>query len=107
MNQGYEERMNMNDEAKELMNYMSDLSEEAYHAGWMMNLEYDLWQAVVDGPRSYGQMIIEKECIEKLKELSHRCGGWIVFDDEKEETFVPSEQWLKIYEEKVASDLNR
>ena len=50
----------MNVAAKELSSYMSDLSEEAYHAGWMMNLEYDLWQAVIEGPRSYGQMLIDE-----------------------------------------------
>ena len=95
--------MNMNAEAKELMNYMIELSEEAYHAGWMLNLEYDLWKAVLEGPRGYGQTIIDKKHIESLKELSKQCGGWIIFDDEEQdETFVPMEQWLRLYEEWAA-----
>ncbi len=98
----------MNDEAKELMNYMSDLSEEAYCAGWMLNLEYDLWQAVVEGQRGYGQMIIDENHIAKLKELSNRCGGWIYFgettDDATEETFVPMQQWLQMYEQRAKSE---
>ncbi len=98
----------MNDEAKALMDYMSDLSEEGYYAGWMGNLEYDLWQAVIEGPRKYGHAIIEKETIEKLKDLSNKCGGWIVFDDVEEEIFVPLQQWLKVYEgEKTKKDRER
>lgn len=98
----------MNAVAKELMIYMSDLSEEAYYAGWMLNLEYDLWQAVVDGPRSYGHMIIDEKHIAKLKDLSNRCGGWIVFgeptDNVTEETFVPMQQWLQMYQQRTKSE---
>jgi hypothetical protein len=33
----------------ELAEYMSDLSEEAYCAGWMRDLEYALWDAAYGG----------------------------------------------------------
>jgi hypothetical protein len=36
----------------ELAKYMSDLSEEAYCAGWMQGLEYALWQVLVEGETS-------------------------------------------------------
>ena len=94
--------MNMSAAAKELMNYMRELSEEAYHAGWMLNLEYDLWKAVLEGPCGYGQTIIGQKHIESLKELSKQCGGWIIFDEEQEEAFIPMEQWLRLYEEWAA-----
>jgi hypothetical protein len=83
---------------KQLADYMSDLSERSYCAGWMMGLEYVLWNAVVAGPRKYGFMEITGEHIAKLKALSDSCGGWIIFDDEKGETFVPLNEWLRIYE---------
>ncbi len=84
--------------ALELEQYMSELSEEAYCAGWMTGLEYALWNAVINGPRDYGRLPITDAHISKLKELSNRCGGWIVFDDETEETFIPLQEWQQKYE---------
>lgn len=77
---------------------MSDLSEQAYCAGWMDGLEHVLWSVVTGGSRRYGFLQITDEHIEKLKELSDTCGGWIIFDDEKGETFIPFDEWLHIYE---------
>jgi hypothetical protein len=57
-----------------------------------------LWSAIIDGPRKYGFLEITDEHIAKLKGLSDACGGWIIFDDEKAETFVPLDEWLGIYE---------
>ena len=88
----------MKPEEKRLADYMSNLSEQAYYAGWMVGLENVLWNAVVDGPRKYGRLEITGEHIAKLKELSDACGGWIIFDDEKGETFVPLDEWLRLYE---------
>jgi hypothetical protein len=84
--------------AVELREYMSELSESAYCAGWMKGLEFALWTAVLKGRLKYGQLQITQVHTNKLKELSERCGGWIVWDDESEETFVPLARWLKIYE---------
>lgn len=89
----------MEPDARELMMHMSELSEEAYCAGWMDGLEYALWNAVLNGSRKYGQLDIADAHISKLRELSDRCGGWIVFDDETEETFMPLELWQKKYEQ--------
>ena len=88
----------MNPEEKQLADYMSDLSEEAYSASWMLGLEYILWGAIIDGPRKYGRLDITVEHIAKLKNLSDACGGWVTFDDEKGETFVPLDKWLRTYE---------
>jgi hypothetical protein len=88
----------MKPEEKQLADYMSDLSERAYCASWMVGLEYVLWSAVIDCPRKYGRLDITDEHIAKLKELSDACGGWIMFDDKKGETFVPLGEWPHIYE---------
>ena len=85
-------------EAKQLMSYMSALSEEAYCAEWMWGLEYALWKAVLDGQLKYGRLEITPEQITKLHALSKACGGWIVFDDVIGETFIPQEQWEGMYE---------
>ena len=94
--------LNMEPNATELMRYMSELSERAYYAGWMAGLEYALWKAVLEGRLKYGTMQITRAHTSKLKELSNRCGGWIVWDDESGETFVPLARWQKMYESECA-----
>jgi len=81
----------MNEKAQELLQLISDLSEEAYCAGWMDGLEFDLWSAVLNGPIKYGHLQITPEHINQLKRLAHECGGWIYFDGKTEETFISTE----------------
>ena len=80
-----------------LINVMSAISEERWCAGWMQNLEYVLWDAVI-GRR---EDICSPEEIKQLKYLSEKCGGWIVWDEQaKGERFVPMQDWLRLYEAK-------
>ena len=72
---------------------MSEISEATWHAGWMEGLEYALWQAIESGPCLYGHGKLTQPLLDELKRLAAACGGWIVFDDEREETFVPMAQW--------------
>jgi hypothetical protein len=71
---------------------MSELSEQAYCAGWMQGLEDALWNAVVKGRVKYGRLQITRAHTLKLKELSDRCGGWIVWGDDLGEAFMPLDQ---------------
>ena len=75
---------------------MSLLSEAGYHAGWMAGLEFELWRAVIEGPFRYGQLDLTGKHVERLKYLSDACGGCIVFDSAREETFVPIRHWNDI-----------
>jgi hypothetical protein len=77
-----------------LAQYMSELSEKAYYAGWMDCLEFDLWTAVATGPFRYGRLELTHMHIQGLAALSQGCGGWIAFEGEQEETFVPMDEWL-------------
>jgi len=77
---------------------MSELSEQAYCAGWMGGLEFDLWNALVGGPREYGRVRITDEQVERLRRLSEAARGWIVFDDVDEETLVPLDEWKRRFE---------
>jgi hypothetical protein len=76
-----------------LADFMSDLSEEAYYAGWMRDLEYALWEAVLGVRCEYGRLELTEAHRMRLRELSDGCGGWIVFDDNTEETWLPRAEW--------------
>ncbi len=79
--------------ARALAEYMSDLSEEAHCAAWMQDLEFELWRALISGPRTYGRLQITATHIARLGELSAAAKGWIVFDDDHEEILVPLHEW--------------
>jgi hypothetical protein len=85
---------------EELGQLMSDISEEAYCAGWMDQLEYDLWEAIHGGSRKYGRAMLTDEEVSRLRELSLRLGGWVWFnDDVGMEEFVELERWRVMYEQ--------
>ena len=71
----------MTREAEGLADFMSDLSQEAWHAIWMMYLECDLCTSIATGPTPHGRVRITSEDIAELIELSEACGGWIILDD--------------------------
>ena len=80
-----------------LVKIMSAISEECWCAGWMHNLEYMLWDAVTGRRKN----LCSPEEIEQLKYLSEKCGGWIIWDEQaKDETFIPMQDWLQLYEAK-------
>jgi len=81
-----------------LAEYMSELSEEAYCAGWLFDLEYYLWEAVIGLRRQFGRTTISQAKRQKLKKLSGNCEGWIVYDDELGNIWVSNEAWQKMFE---------
>lgn len=94
----------MTSAATALRDYMSALSEEAWYAGWMMDLEYALWDAVQHGPCVYGRLEITHQHVAKLRELSAACGGWVCYSgDSREEEFVPLDQWQRLAAARAAS----
>lgn len=83
----------LNDKQKELASFMSKLSEEAFYAGWMQNLEFNLWFIMKGKLTEYGRLEINQEIINRLQKLSSDIDGWIYFDEVKEETFINIEDW--------------
>ncbi|MEW7292884.1 hypothetical protein [Aquimarina sp. 2304DJ70-9] len=75
---------------------MSELSELAYTAGWMDKLEFALWNAMNNKIKEYGTLVFTEKMINNLRELSNKAGGWIVFDEKKEETFLTWQEWNKL-----------
>ncbi len=87
----------LNTEQLKLANYMSEISERCFSAGWMHRLEFDLWDALINGSIKYGQDFITEDDIAYLKEQSKKCNSWIIFHDDKEETAVVISEWEIIY----------
>src|SRR5678815_306460 len=83
----------------DLADFMSQISERAYYAGWMRGLEYALWDAVQNGPRRYGEIEIDSETIRELRRLSTLCGGWVRYSEDPniQEAFVPLAEWESLY----------
>jgi hypothetical protein len=84
--------------ARALADYMSELSEQAYSAGWMKDLEFNLWVALQGESHEHGGLKLSSEQRLRLSELSAYCGGWIVFRDHTEETFLSLQEWRPEYE---------
>ncbi|TAJ14702.1 MAG: hypothetical protein EPO68_12645 [Planctomycetota bacterium] len=87
---------------RELADCMSELSEAAYCAGWMLGLEYALWDAAHGGLVEYGRLRMSPQSTARLRALSDACGGWIVFDETTEETWLPLREWEARYAERAA-----
>jgi hypothetical protein len=78
---------------RRLADLMSELSEEAYCAGWMVGLEYALWELLLRRRRNYGRLTATDAQLSRLRQLSDDCGGWVIFDDETEETWLALQDW--------------
>ena len=83
----------MTSAARQLAEFMSELSEEAWRAGWMDGLEFALWEVVLGRRQKYGCLELTPDQRSKLRSLSEQCGGWIVYDDDSGETWVPLDDW--------------
>jgi hypothetical protein len=86
-----------------LADFMSDISERCYYAGWEQNLEYVLWNSILNGPRSWGHGEISKTDIDFLENKSSEINSWIIFDNENEETGISLSEW----KEKFKKMLNK
>ena len=85
--------------AKELLvRTMRDYSEEYWCAGWLVNLEYELWAFVLREDVHWRKFLGRADRT-RLLELANDAGGWYYWRDSSGETFIPMEDWLKMYEE--------
>ena len=84
--------------SRELADYMSEISEEAYSAGWMDGLEYALWYAVQNGPTNYGRLVISEAHIQKLSHLSSVAKGWVYWHEENVESYIAIQEWVSMFE---------
>jgi len=81
------------DAADALLDFMSELSEDCYCAGWLIGTEHALWRAHEEGPMSWGQGDVGASAVAKLRRLSAKAGGWWRWDDEHGPLFVLMDEW--------------
>lgn len=96
----------LSDKQKKLSDFMSKISESAYAAQWMHNLEYVLWDVVLNGQRKFGRHLITQFDIDILIQLSTEANCWIYFNEETDEMPIPIDEWKKKFEEYIAIDPN-
>lgn len=87
-------RTKMSDRTKEyaaklLEELMSEISEDHYCAGWMGDLEYDLWRMMASNDHHYGLCRVSDESIKLLRQYAEDAGGWQTCVG-----FMPMDQWL-------------
>lgn len=84
----------------ELSDAISDISEDFWCAGWLIDVEYDLFAMICgDRDRDYGFGKVSHAELDHLDELSHQIGGWIYWSDADDgETFIPMNEWETMYE---------
>jgi predicted RNA-binding Zn-ribbon protein involved in translation (DUF1610 family) len=82
-----------------LAQYMSYLSQEAYRERWVRGLEYALWEVTIGERRQYGRASFSDEHAAAIRRLSEASGGWIVFDEEHDETWVTLSDWQARYQD--------
>lgn len=79
---------------RELAQLISSISQSRYCAGWMLGIEAEVWRALHAPTEIAAAIRLTAAEVTRLHELSARCGGWIVFDEVCDETFVPMNRWL-------------
>ncbi len=63
--------------ARLLYRRMSELSEEAYAAGWLLGNELMLWRVLDGTTTDYGGGPLPAEEIDELRVLAEKANGWI------------------------------
>ena len=80
-----------------LLRTMQDMSEDCWCAGWMMDLEFTLWDAMHSGKADFGWGIVKEQDLIRMKHLHELAGGWWIWAaGEGHERFVTTDEWLKI-----------
>lgn len=104
------------DAMRQLYELMSDLSEEAFCAGWIQGNEYGLWHSMQSkksgGDARYGYGVITDDDIQTLFIYAEQLNGWIIWLDDYAvpglpveywgARFIDMETWLKRYEHEFA-----
>jgi len=70
---------------------MSEISEDLYCAGWLYDLEFELWEVLQSGSGKWHGIDISAE-LSDVRALSDALGGWHDYD-----RFIPLDEWLTIY----------
>lgn len=92
--------------ARELLRYkMEEYSQDGFCATWLVDLEFDLWEAAdrqAPSEREAYTVATSREC----RALAEIAGGWWVYQDEIRPNelgpvFISLERWQQILEERL------
>ena len=95
----------LSDNGKVLSNLISEFSQKYWAAGWLEDVEYIVWQAGTDRKGIPG--LANNMAAIRMVELGKEFGIWVVWRDfasEPEE--VPLEEWERIYERYMATNIH-
>jgi hypothetical protein len=91
--------------ARELLRYkMMEYSQDHFCATWLVDLEFELWNAV-DLTAPSPEMDYTASLSHEYRGLGELAGGWWVYDDEtrpgeRGPVFIPMERWLQVLAER-------
>lgn len=91
--------------AIKLRDFLSDISEDVYAAGWMADCEWDIWSAYQEWkagrPAKWSFADISAYMAE-LEQLHREAGGWIWWLDHRGgEQFVADARWALLVAERA------
>ena len=92
---------------EQLSSKIWEISEAGYCAGWTDNIEFFLWQAVLNGSETdFGVKTISEQEIAHLRTLAEQSGGWWYWSDaENKAVFTTLDKWQEIYQQFLAKQL--
>ncbi len=76
----------------DLYDRMSEISEDGLCASWVFDIEYNIWDAIVNGNASPAYSRMSPRLLRRCQLLSMEIGGWIYWTDGPQ--FAPMAQWL-------------
>lgn len=82
-----------------LEGHIGYISEETHFAGWLLDIEYDLWRMSEGELREWGMVPVAEEDIVKLRRLRERLrGAWVWWESGVGAHYVTAEEWVPLYE---------
>ena len=96
--------------ARELLRHtMEQYSQDGFCASWLVDLEYELWQAAeIECPSTQQLSLVttSREC----RILAELCGGWWAWDKNMvggvNPVFMPLHRWLQVLAERNGEEMN-
>jgi len=90
------EYSHLTDAQWDLYSRMREISEEDFCAGWMMDNEFRIWDALHQRATEQTTYPVNPRLLRLCAALSAQIGGWIYWADGPQ--FIPMAQWLEMVE---------